>query len=1229
MTLFKAFLVRSITAALVAVAIAPAARAQTQRDVLAGHITGPNGPIPGAQVSVLAANAPAGTFAQTARTDAEGRWLVAVQDGTGDYVVRVTAIGMVPKSVTAKRGEPRKPIIVDVKMEQAVVELGPVRVVEQRRQRPPRAEGAPERVGSDRAVDGFPGAIAVGDQGNLAAMAASVPGVSLVPDAGGGIPGFSVLGLSADQNRVTLNGMSFSGGDIPRDAMVVTRVASTSYDVSRGGFSGGQLSISANSGGNFSTRLVHATLDSRSLQATDAVGRKLGAPYNNAQFSGAASGPIVLDRVFYNLAAQVGRRSSDLQSLVTSDAFVLQRVGVSRDSVTRLLNVLGGQGVPFSANTVPNDRLTDNVSLLGRLDWTPSPTMVGNVVGSVRRNVARASFLGATAVPGHGGDLRTSGADVTGTFSAYLPNNYLNDLRVGAHVNSSNSSPYVGLPDIRVLVSSQFDDSTNGNATLQFGGNAGLPRAARTSGAEVYDMLSWFTLDRLHRFRLTTDFRADAFSQEQYPNRRGIYTFNSIADVEANRPAAFSRVLSGQRASANALTGSLSFGDDWRPGQRSQLLYGVRIDANEFLDRPAYNSAIESRFGGRTDFVPRLIDVSPRIGFFRAFGTNGSTGIPGFGAPWGNVRGGIGLFRNDVASTIVAPAMLATGLPSGVQQIGCIGGAVPTPDWSNFLSDPSSIPTHCADTSSASPFTTTRPNVWMIDRHFAAQQSWRSNLALNGFLVPKLIRVTVEGIYSLNLHQQAPLDLNFAPNTRFTLANEGSRPVFAQPSSIVPTTGALTNRDSRVDGAYGSVTSLNTDLHSNTRQLIFTVFPAPGDALGRFTQWQAAYALTKIDEQSRGFAGTTAGNPLDVETSRGTLDSRHQVTLSFSTRVGSLFSVNTTARVASGTPFTPIVNGDVNGDGLPNDRAFVFGPSSGGTDAAATAQVKSLISGASSRVRECLERQLDHIARRNSCDGPWTATMNALLTLNPERLGMQNRTQLSLSLTNVPAGLDALLHGTSKLQGWGQSSASDPTLLLVRGFDPVTNRYRYDVNPRFGDTRVARTGVRNPFLITLEARVQLGRDGTRQAIEQTLAPGRSKPGDKLTVAQLKQRLNGAVYNPVRGLLQAKDSLSILTNDQLRALTALDRRVTAKEDSIITPAAEWLASLPNSYNETEVLSRVLVMLNQLFDVVVDGMRQAREIFTPEQINEFPPFLRASFDIRRLQSARPTAGFDPQW
>jgi len=116
---------------------------------------------------------------------------------------------------------------------------------------------------------------------------------------------------------------------------------------------------------------------------------------------------------------------------------------------------------------------------------------------------------------------------------------------------------------------------------------------------------------------------------------------------------------------------------------------------------------------------------------------------------------------------------------------------------------------------------------------------------------------------------------------------------------------------------------------------------------------------------------------------------------------------------------------------------------------------------------------------------------------------------------------------------------------------------------------------------------------------------------------------------VRGLLQAKDSLSILTNDQLKALTQLDRRVSQKEDSVVTPLAQYLAALPNDYSESNVIARVLAMQIALFDIVLDGMREARNIFLPEQINEFPPFLRSSFDINRLKAARPTAGFDPQW
>src|SRR5204863_9703221 len=79
--------------------------------------------------------------------------------------------------------------------------------------------------------------------GDLAAMAASQPGVSLIPGTNGDPSGFSVLGLSTDQNLTTLNGMGSSAADLPRDAGVSVSVATSPYDVSPGGFSGGALNI--------------------------------------------------------------------------------------------------------------------------------------------------------------------------------------------------------------------------------------------------------------------------------------------------------------------------------------------------------------------------------------------------------------------------------------------------------------------------------------------------------------------------------------------------------------------------------------------------------------------------------------------------------------------------------------------------------------------------------------------------------------------------------------------------------------------------------------------------------------------------------------------------------------------------------------------------------------------------------------------------------------------------
>jgi hypothetical protein len=1226
---------RILAAAAISTLLAAPLRAQDiQRDVLAGHVTGPAGPVRGAVVSVTNVGAPQGTPPQNARTDVEGRWLLAVQEGTGSYNIRVTAIGMKPAETTAKRGEPRKPIIVDVVLVANPAVLDTMKVVVQQRPRTPPELVAQDRAGAaaDRFINDFGGAIAVADQGNLAAMASSIPGITLSTDATTGIPSFSVLGLSGDQNRITMNGLSFGGGDVPRDAIADVRVTPITYDVSRGGFSGGQLSVLTYPGGNFHTRLLHATLDERSFQFTDATGRRLGAPYANTQISGAAAGPIISDHLFYNTSLQIGRKTSDLQSLLTSDPLAWERIGIAQDSVSQALRAASALGIPASVSLVPPQQTVDNVSGLARVDWLSSstqgpPDRSFDMVVSARHNNSAAAFLGPTASPTHGGDVTTNGGDVLAEFSAYLPNNFLNNARAGAHVNTTSSTPYLSIPDARVLVTSQFADGTQGLSTLQFGANSALPRHVRTTGAELYDLLTWFSVDRTHHMRVTADVREDGFSQEQYVNSRGTYFYNSIADLGANRPSSFTRSFVNSDASGRALTQGFSIGDDWRPVPRATIIYGVRVDANQFLDHAPYNPLVDSAFHARTDYTPSPIDFSPRIGFFRQFGYNGTTGIPGFGAPRGNVHGGVGLFRNDVAPTLIAPGLLANGSADAVHQIQCIGSAVPAPNWSSFESNASSIPNQCADTSAQSPFASSKPNVWYVDRGFSPQHAWRGSLGINTFLIPKLVRFGLDGIYSLNLGQQGVVDRNFSGVQGFSLASEGGRPIFANASSIVPLSGALTNHDSRLNTGFGSVTALRTDLRSHSSQILLNVYPAPGDALGRFTQWNLTYVYQSVRQETRGFNGTTAGDPRDIVWGRAGNDFRHQFTASISTRVGSLFSVATTARITSGLPFTPVVNADINGDGFVNDRAFVFPLAT--SDTTLQHGMASLLAGASSRVRDCLQRQAGNIAARNSCEGPWTATMNAVATLNPELFRLENRAQISLGLTNVPAGLDELLHGSGHLQGWGQASASDPTLLFVRGFDPTQQRYLYSVNPRFGDTRLSRTGVRAPFLITIEARLQLGRPGLDQVVDQVLTPGRSSGGDKLSPQQIRNRVSNGVFNAVHGVLQAKDSLSFLSNDQLKQLTTLDRRVTAQGDSILNPLVEYLSALPASYNRTEVMARVLDVQVKMFDIALEGMRDAGKILSPEQINEFPPALRSAFDINRLKTIRPVAGFFPNY
>ena len=100
---------------------------------------------------------------------------------------------------------------------------------------------------------------------------------------------------------------------------------------------------------------------------------------------------------------------------------------------------------------------------------------------------------------------------------------------------------------------------------------------------------------------------------------------------------------------------------------------------------------------------------------------------------------------------------------------------------------------------------------------------------------------------------------------------------------------------------------------------------------------------------------------------------------------------------------------------------------------------------------------------------------------------LPDRATISIGIANPLTGVDALVHGSGNLHGWGQSQSVDPTLLYVRGFDQATQQYKYEVNPRFGTNRLASSVNRAPMQITLDLRLDVGPERKRQARQRTIA----------------------------------------------------------------------------------------------------------------------------------------------
>ena len=1106
------------------------------------------------------------------RTNAQGKYTILFPDGGGTYRLTVRYIGFQPTTLTLTRNGDDDRIVRNITLGQSTAQtLARVEVRGTQRRPPQGGPGGPPTPGaSERVVDGGQAARLPVDASDPSAIASLAPGVVLTSadtSGGGSAANFSVAGQSSQSNNVTLDGLSFAAGFVPQDAIRGTRVTTNTYDVARGQFSGGQVSQTTRSGTNVIQGSLSYTGRYRDLTVEQGgTTGAFGGAYNQNQFGAGIGFPIIKDRLFFFGALQ-GRRKADLlPSLLAADDATRSRLGASPDSVTRFLSLVNRYGVAGAGGVIDDNRNADNVTALGRMDFSITDAHTLTLRGDWRLVDQTPTRVGSLALPQTGGTTENRGGGGSVVLSSRFGTAVVNELRAGLQIDNRTGTPFITLPLGRVQVLSDLSDGTQGLSTLQFGGSTSLLSQSDNTVFEATNETSLLLDEGKHRVKVGGLINQTGYTQDQAFNRFGTFTFNSLADFEANRPATYQRTLASPERTGHTINSGIYIGDTWRPRDGLQLVLGGRLEASSFSGAPGRNLAVDSAFGRKTDIIPNDAAFLPRVGFswspVQPANANG-------GNPFGNgalrISGGIGRFRDAPNTQLFSGAQTATGLSTGEQSIFCVGAGVPVPDWSGYFANSASIPSQCQAGGPPAQLATAR-NVTTFASDYANPRAWRASIGANKRIFGRM-SLNVDFSTARGEAQTGYRDLNLNTTPQFTLASEGNRPIFVPASSIITTTGAVPTQLSRIDQRFGSVYDVNS--LNKSKQWQGTV------SLGGFTSRGAIIntSYTYADAQAQGGVGfggagggfgsaTTAGNPNDREWAQSSFNRKHNIIATVTHPLTSSFEITAIGRFTSGSAFTPLVSADINGDGARNDRAFIYDPATAG-DPELVAGMTKLLSTSGNAARSCLQAQIGTLSARNSCHGPWQPSFDLQLNWRPTAFKLDRRLTFSLVTANLIGGIDQALHGSNNLRGWGSFTQPDNTLLYVRGFDPATNRYKYEVNERFGAVRGNQTGIRLPFQVGFNIRYTLGPDQTRDRLRAVFG---APQGGRLTGEGIANGVGRFFPNVPRQIIEARDSigltdvevakLQVLADSiqtQVDTLTAQARAVVAKEGGNPDPA----------------------------------------------------------------------------
>ena len=825
--------------------------------------------------------------------------------------------------------------------------------------------------------------------------------------------GSSVGGSSSRYNNIQVDGAPLNdafglessgtpGGSsgtqpISLDAVSEFRVAIAPYDVSQGGFTGGNINVVTRSGTNFFEGSAYALGRNESFVGSDVAGNEFN-DFSDYTVGLRMGGPIVRNKLFFFGSAEYVDTNEPVVAGFQGDAGNVA-FNAPRAEVEEIQQILLDRYGRETGDLGTFDASTTSTKLFGRLDYNLSEAnkltarfnyVQGEKDDGISRN--RGFYTLSDRLYTRQNTNTSSVIELRSIFGQNAANVLRGSFQTNRQPSVLEAPPF---PSIEVRGSSDAGRYTVVAGPDQF-------RGANNIDADVFELsndFNYFVGD--HVITVGTQNTYSNFENLFIRNFYGYYRFNSLDAFRSGLADQFERNYSAVPGEDRPVAAfsyanvSLYAQDEWSVTPDLRLTGGLRVDMAHYFDSPARAYAaqdgrsFESLFGFDNTERPNGNPVfQPRFGFNYDLAGEGTT----------QIRGGIGVFNGSNPAVWISNSFSNDGsLLNGVFARNLNGGRIPV-----------IVDTDEQYTAEDFGLAQGSAEINLTDPDFRSPTVWRTNLAVDRQIVPGVV-ATGEVLYSNVIDGVQWQELNRTPFVLNPNTVDGRGQDRADVSRDYQSVIVLTNTDEGY--SFNATGQLQKFIGQG-------VLPNLGGSVSyTFGEVKDINSVTSSQARSNVRDLTVGLDVNDPPLATSNFEVAHRVLATLSYGVDYADRFGTTASLIydgqAGRPYSFVYErgGDPNDDGfdradliyVPADASEVVvvdGDGNAAPDRAAAFQ--AFIDG-----NEALSSQRGQIFKRNSARAPWLHFLDARIAQRIQTLGGQN-VEITLDIQNV---LDLL--GTS------------------------------------------------------------------------------------------------------------------------------------------------------------------------------------------------------------------------